>query len=184
MPATPTSVTGNAATATKLATARAITLTGAVKGTANFDGSAAASIATTYTAATAATASADGAAGSAIYAKSSDTTSLNKAATPANVATQVAAAEGSKGAKNAFTVSTTVLTAATAANVTFTTPSYIVGQNLLEVNLDGTGPCRLGTATANGFYKEVGTSGAASTSIQVFDALASGQELTFKVLNQ
>ncbi|GHT47267.1 hypothetical protein FACS189440_07250 [Bacteroidia bacterium] len=42
-----TSVTGNAGTATKLATARAITLTGNVTGTANFDGSAAASIATT-----------------------------------------------------------------------------------------------------------------------------------------
>ncbi|GHT47307.1 hypothetical protein FACS189440_07420 [Bacteroidia bacterium] len=38
---------GNAGTATKLATARAITLTGNVTGTADFDGSAAASIATT-----------------------------------------------------------------------------------------------------------------------------------------
>jgi sulfur transfer protein SufE len=47
MPAAPTSVSGNAGTATKLATARAISLTGDATGTANFDGSAAASIATT-----------------------------------------------------------------------------------------------------------------------------------------
>jgi hypothetical protein len=40
--------------------------------------------------ATAATATADGAAGSAVYAKDSDTTSRNKAATPAGVAAQVA----------------------------------------------------------------------------------------------
>ena len=43
----PTTVTGNAGTATKLATAHAITLTGGVSGTANFDGSAAISIAAT-----------------------------------------------------------------------------------------------------------------------------------------
>lgn len=45
--AAPTTVTGNAGTATKLATPRAITLTGGVSGTANFDGSAAISIAAT-----------------------------------------------------------------------------------------------------------------------------------------
>lgn len=42
-----TSVTGNAGTATKLATARSITLSGAVTGTANFDGSANITITTT-----------------------------------------------------------------------------------------------------------------------------------------
>jgi len=47
MPAAPTSVTGNAGTATKLATARTISLTGGVTGSANFDGSANISIATT-----------------------------------------------------------------------------------------------------------------------------------------
>ena len=47
MPAAPTSVSGNAGTATKLATARTIALTGAVTGSASFDGSANASIATT-----------------------------------------------------------------------------------------------------------------------------------------
>jgi len=40
MPAAPTTVSGNAGTATKLATARTITLSGAVKGSASFDGSA------------------------------------------------------------------------------------------------------------------------------------------------
>ena len=43
------SCTGNAATATKLATARAIAVSGAVTGTANFDGSAGITIATTAT---------------------------------------------------------------------------------------------------------------------------------------
>ena len=43
----PTTVTGNAGTATKLQTTRAITLTGGVTGTVNFDGSAAVSMATT-----------------------------------------------------------------------------------------------------------------------------------------
>jgi hypothetical protein len=43
-------LTGNAATATKLATTRAITLTGDVTGTVNFDGSAAVSISTTIAA--------------------------------------------------------------------------------------------------------------------------------------
>ncbi len=43
------STTGNAATATKLATARAIAVSGAVTGTANFDGSGNISIATTAT---------------------------------------------------------------------------------------------------------------------------------------
>ena len=48
MPATPTSVSGNAGTATKLATARTIGISGAVTGTAtNFDGSANITIATT-----------------------------------------------------------------------------------------------------------------------------------------
>ena len=47
-------------------------------------------------AATAATATADGAAGTAIYAKDSDTTARNKAATPAGVAAQIAAAVGEK----------------------------------------------------------------------------------------
>jgi hypothetical protein len=45
-----TTITGNAGTATKLATTRAIALTGAVTGTANFDGSANISITTTNTA--------------------------------------------------------------------------------------------------------------------------------------
>ena len=43
----PADITGNAATATKLATPRTITLTGAVTGSANFDGSGDVSIATT-----------------------------------------------------------------------------------------------------------------------------------------
>jgi hypothetical protein len=47
---TSSSTTGNAATATKLATARAIAVSGAVTGTANFDGSGNISIATTATA--------------------------------------------------------------------------------------------------------------------------------------
>lgn len=46
MPATQTTVTGNAGTATKLATARTIALTGAVTGSASFDGSANASVTT------------------------------------------------------------------------------------------------------------------------------------------
>ena len=45
-----TNITGNAGTATKLLTARAIAVSGAVTGTANFDGSGNISIATTHTA--------------------------------------------------------------------------------------------------------------------------------------
>ena len=45
----PTTITGNAGTATKLQTARSITLTGAVTGTGSFDGSANLSIAATVT---------------------------------------------------------------------------------------------------------------------------------------
>ena len=60
LPAAPTSVSGNAGTATKLATARTISLTGAVTGSTTFDGSANRSIATTYTAMRGATSSAAG----------------------------------------------------------------------------------------------------------------------------
>lgn len=56
-------LTGNASTATTLATARTIKLTGAVTGSASFNGSADASIATTYTAMRGATSSAAGAIG-------------------------------------------------------------------------------------------------------------------------
>lgn len=63
LPAAPTTISGNAGTATKLATARTISLTGAVTGSATFDGSANASIKTTATAMKGATSSAAGAVG-------------------------------------------------------------------------------------------------------------------------
>ena len=63
LPSAPTSVSGNAGTATKLATARTISLTGGVTGSGSFDGSANLSIATTATVMTGATSSAAGKAG-------------------------------------------------------------------------------------------------------------------------
>ncbi|MFW9601742.1 MAG: tail fiber protein, partial [Prevotella sp.] len=74
-----TTISGNAGTASKLETARNIQLSGAVSGTASFDGSANISITTTATAAT------TSAAGIVQLSTATNSTSTTLAATPSAV---------------------------------------------------------------------------------------------------
>lgn len=82
-------ISGNAGTATKLATARAISLAGGATGSATFDGSADVTITVTPEAGTGLEVGADSKL-SVAYAAQDDTTSEDKAVTPAYVATVVA----------------------------------------------------------------------------------------------
>lgn len=108
--------------AAALATARTISLTGDVTGSASFDGS-----------------------------KNVSISAKRKSAS-----TQFSAA----GTRSA----------AIAANTNYTVPSYVVGSGHLKVYLDGV-LCTGGSDAATCTYKEVGTSGAASTTIQFFQAV-------------
>ena len=126
------SCTGNAATATKLATSRNISLTGDVTGSADFNGTANASI----------------------------TTKLK------NASVQLSAS----GTRSA----------AISANTNYTVPSYIVGSGRLQVFLDGV-LCAGGSNADTCAYKEVGTSGKASTTIQFHQAIATDYEILVRV---
>ena len=71
-------------------------------------------------------------------------------------------------------------TAALAANANFTVPQYIVGSNKLRIWLLGA-RCYEGTNTTIHQYVEVGTAGAASTTIQFNFALADGDVIMAEV---
>lgn len=67
--------------------------------------------------------------------------------------------------------------AAIAANTNYTVPAYVVGNNSLQVCLDGI-PCVCGNTAAQHQYKEIGTAGASSTTIQWHDAIAATYSIT------
>ncbi len=126
-----TSLTGNAGSATKLATARTIALSGDVTGSASFNGTANVSI----------------------------------AAKLKNAGVQVSAS-GTR--------------AEIAANTNYTVPSYIVGSGRLQVFLDGV-LCVGGADADTCTYKEVGTSGKSSTTIQFHQDIATDYEILARV---
>lgn len=66
--------------------------------------------------------------------------------------------------------------AAIAANTNYTVPSYVVGSGHLQMYLDGL-LCAGGTDAATCAYKEVGTSGSASTTIQFHQAVPAVMDL-------
>ena len=67
-----------------------------------------------------------------------------------------------------------------AANTNYTVPSYIVGSGHLTVYLDGV-RCAGGTDAGTCAYKEVGTSGAASTTIQFHQAVPATMDVLVTV---
>ena len=72
---------------------------------------------------------------------------------------------------------TTVLASAHTGGTAFPVPSFMVGSEKLTLFMDGLLTDR-GTGAANGFYQEVGATGAASTTITIFETLPAGTVLT------
>ena len=128
LPAAPTTITGNAGTATKLATARTISLTGDVAGSVSFDGTDDVSIATT----------------------------INKKISL--VGTKLESLPNTRAE---------ILP----KNTDFTVPSYKVGSNTLMIFIDGI-HCIAGSDADLYTYKEMGTVGTMSTTIQFHDDIA------------
>ena len=90
------------------------------------------------------------------------------AATPGSVEAQIKAVQHS--------VANTTLTANLAANASFTVPGYVVGSGKLKIFMNG---CYCRAGGNNTFQdQEVGTAGAASTTIKFYDPLSTGTELT------
>lgn len=127
-----TTISGNAGSATKLATARTISLSGDVTGSVSFNGAANAGIKATLK--------------------------------------NAAVLHSASGAR----------TAAIAANAAFTVPSYVVGSGRLQVYLDGL-LCAGGSDAAACAYTEVGTAGAASTSIKFHQSIPVDMEIIARV---
>ena len=123
-----TTITGNAGTATKLATARTISLTGDVAGSVSFDGTDDVSIATT----------------------------INKKISL--VGTKLESLPNTRAE---------ILP----KNTDFTVPSYKVGSNTLMIFIDGI-HCIAGSDADLYTYKEMGTVGTMSTTIQFHDDIA------------
>lgn len=71
-------------------------------------------------------------------------------------------------------------TAEIAANTNYMVPSYIVGSGRLQVFLDGV-LCAGGADADTCTYKEVGTSGKSSTTIQFHQDIATDYEILVRV---
>lgn len=90
------------------------------------------------------------------------------AATPDSVAEQITAVK--------HTVASSTLSAGLSALADFTVPSYVVGAGKLMVFMDGA-YCRAGSNDSFQ-YKEVGPAGAVSVTIQFYEILPAGTEIT------
>ena len=180
-----TTVTGNAGTATKLETARTISLSGDVTGSVSFDGTENVSIATVVT---------DDSHNHIIANVDDLQTTLNTKAplespdftgiptAPTAVintaTTQIATTEFVSSAVNKVSFVGTKLeslpntrTEILAKNTDFTVPSYKVGSNTLMVFVNGV-HSMAGNDAALYTYKEMGTVGTMSTTIQFHDDIA------------
>lgn len=180
-----TSVTGNAGTATKLATARTISLTGDVTGSTSFDGSGNVSLTTVV---------ADDSHNHTIdNVDSLQTTLDSKASLLSPALTGTPTAPTADVGTNTNQIATTEFVASTVNNVSlavtkleslpntraeilakntdFTVPSYKVGSNTLMVFINGVHGMAGEDATLYA-YKEMGTVGTMSTTIQFHDDIA------------
>lgn len=116
-------------------------------------------------------------AGLTLYASGLDTTSTDKAATPALVKAILDAYGGGGGGGGGFGVKmTTILQSKLNANTQITVPSYLVGQNKLNVFINGI-LCMGGTDNEVYAYNEVGMASTTSTTITVFDSYDKGTEI-------
>ena len=180
-----TSVTGNAGTATKLATARTISLTGDVTGSTSFDGSGNVSLTTVV---------ADDSHNHTIdNVDNLQTTLDSKAPLLSPALTGTPTAPTADVGTNTNQIATTEFVASTVNNVSlavtkleslpntraeilakntdFTVPSYKVGSNTLMVFINGVHGMAGENATLYA-YKEMGTVGTMSTTIQFHDDIA------------
>lgn len=180
-----TSVTGNAGTATKLATARTISLTGDVTGSTSFDGSGNVSLTTVV---------ADDSHNHTIdNVDNLQTTLDSKAPLLSPALTGTPTAPTADVGTNTNQIATTEFVASTVNNVSlavtkleslpntraeilakntdFTVPSYKVGSNTLMVFINGVHGMAGEDATLYA-YKEMGTVGTMSTTIQFHDDIA------------
>ena len=185
-----TSVTGNAGTATKLQTARTISLTGDVTGSASFDGSGDVSLTTVV---------ADDSHNHTIdNIDNLQTTLNNKAPLLSPALTGTPTAPTANVGTNTNQIATTEFVASTVNNVSltvtkseslpntraeilakntdFTVPSYKVGSNTLMVFINGVHGMAGEDATLYA-YKEMGTVGTMSTTIQFHDDIATDHSI-------
>lgn len=134
-------ISGNAGTATKLATARSITLTGGVTGTATFDGSSNVSIATTH-ADTSSVASANNSNHNFIQDMTFDSYGHVTAITSASVVTAQGAAEAGVVGTYAF------LLQLSSVNLDYAFGNTIAGSNLRPASIYNTSGEMMGYGTA------------------------------------
>lgn len=182
----------NAASMSKLAASRTVSLTGAVTGSGSFDGSADLSIdaelsdldAAKITSGTLATARGgtgrtDGKAVALATARTISLTGDVTGSVSFDGSKNVSISVKKKNAAAQFSAAGT-RSGNIAASTNYTVPSYVAGSGHLKVYLDGV-LCTGGTDADTCTYKEVGTSGSASTLIRFYQDIPATMDVLVTV---